>query len=107
MNSVSSVPASAARSSQVLSSVRMLSLGTVRGRVSLLTTCANQALAPPTMAPTRMPCHPRWMVAAPATAPTTTRYGMVSRPCRRSSLGILSKLDSKMASTTKMMMASQ
>ncbi len=32
---------------------------------------------------------------------------MVSRPCRRSSLGILSKLDSKMASTTKMMMASQ
>ena len=83
------------------------SLGTLLGRERCLVYCANQAAPAPTAAPTTMPFQPNGTVAAPATPPMNSRYGMMSRSCRRSSLAILSKVDSRMASTTKMPIASQ
>ena len=105
--STSTLPRNAPRSSAALISATTASLGTLLGRLRCLVYCANQAAPAPTAAPTTMPFQPNGTVAAPATAPMTSRYGMISRSCRRSSLEILSNVDSRMASTTKMPMASQ
>ncbi len=105
--STSTLPRKAPRSSAALISVTTASLGTLLGLLRCLVYCANQAAPAPTAAPTAMPCQPNGMVAAPATAPMTRRYGMISRSCSRSSLEILSNVDSKIASTTKMPITSQ
>ncbi len=105
--STSTLPRNAPRSSAALIKVTTASLGTLLGRLRCLVYCENQAAPAPTAAPTTTPCQPKGMVAAPATAPMTRRYGMISRSCSRSNLEILSNVDSRIASTTKMPITSQ